>query len=815
MYPLSPTSLPGHDLNNSVFSGTASNTAPSTPSPWGPSTGPSYAPSTPLHTVPSTPTGFTSPVYNPSFYPTHPHRTMSASSHFDLFGSNMRRPSVPVMRTSGIIGDEHGHGGPIDYFDSKLGMRPTSPTNTFYPQHAQQQQHQNMHPLLSNVTPLPTPGGTMVSQAQTPLELTSPTSAQNASFRLPDWGFGFARHSTELSSQQATSQDLSASLTAGEVKGSMALYDPTEVDEIVQRSKSPPVPGGIETDYVNGHSRNPTSVDMSRQTLIQDANNTSYLMDNLALRSPPILPTGVSVQTPSALDSIRARSPSLSQQWGNINAVASDDYFTKAASAAGMTINIAAITAAGVGAEQTTSNGLVHQEAFMLRATADSNGNHVFQRPMSPPGLNMTPNGPMGAGPSVNTIITANDLAASMGQMSLSAAGAGLAGVDMSLGSAGSNGDDDSLQGGFRKNTGLVLVGGSESSSSQSKKPMSWAAIAKTPVKPTPVNTEVLALATPPLLSPLSPTALSPQALSPTSPYAKFGFPPSTGMPLGPQTIPLGSLGPKPMSAPATGSWAAKAKPIVGLPNWTGPVSNGPQLAAPMAMPRPGAPTVAQPPPGTVVIKKDLPMSLANKGINPKVFNIRPDHARYFVIKSYTEDDVHKSLKYDIWASTEIGNRRLDRAYRENGNRGPIYLFFSVNASGHFCGMAEMMSPVDYSTNSNVWAQDKWKGVFKVKWVFVKDIPNGSLRHIRLANNENKPVTNSRDTQELYLDPGREMLKVFHEYKNRTSIIDDFDFYDQKQTEMKKDAVDSQPSGAESSEQQDWEDTDNGNEDTA
>lgn len=60
------------------------------------------------------------------------------------------------------------------------------------------------------------------------------------------------------------------------------------------------------------------------------------------------------------------------------------------------------------------------------------------------------------------------------------------------------------------------------------------------------------------------------------------------------------------------------------------------------------------------------------------------------------------------------------------------------------------------------------------------------------------------------------MLKVFHEYKNRTSIIDDFDFYDQKQTEMKKDAVDSQPSGAESSEQQqDWEDTDNGNEDTA
>ena len=44
------------------------------------------------------------------------------------------------------------------------------------------------------------------------------------------------------------------------------------------------------------------------------------------------------------------------------------------------------------------------------------------------------------------------------------------------------------------------------------------------------------------------------------------------------------------------------------------------------------------------------------------------------------EDDVHKSLKFNIWASTEIGNRRLDKAYRESSRAGPIYLFFSVNA---------------------------------------------------------------------------------------------------------------------------------------
>ncbi|RIA87025.1 hypothetical protein C1645_696428 [Glomus cerebriforme] len=189
------------------------------------------------------------------------------------------------------------------------------------------------------------------------------------------------------------------------------------------------------------------------------------------------------------------------------------------------------------------------------------------------------------------------------------------------------------------------------------------------------------------------------------------------------------------------------------------------------------------------VVKKDMSSWVSARGYNPKSFNCKPNHARYFVIKSYTEDDVHKSLKYDIWASTEIGNRRLDKAFRESADKGPIYLFFSVNASGHFCGMAQMLTPVDYTTSSSVWAQDKWKGVFKVKWIFVKDIPNGQLRHIRVVNNENKPVTNSRDTQELFPEPGREMLKIFFEYRSKTSILDDFEFYDKRQVEMRKDGI--------------------------
>ena len=38
--------------------------------------------------------------------------------------------------------------------------------------------------------------------------------------------------------------------------------------------------------------------------------------------------------------------------------------------------------------------------------------------------------------------------------------------------------------------------------------------------------------------------------------------------------------------------------------------------------------------------------------------------------RSYSEDDVHKAIKYGVWASTDTGNRRLDTAYRELQGQG-------------------------------------------------------------------------------------------------------------------------------------------------
>ncbi|KAF0380795.1 YTH-domain-containing protein [Gigaspora margarita] len=180
-------------------------------------------------------------------------------------------------------------------------------------------------------------------------------------------------------------------------------------------------------------------------------------------------------------------------------------------------------------------------------------------------------------------------------------------------------------------------------------------------------------------------------------------------------------------------------------------------------------------------IEKDTRSWILTRGFNPKTFNCKPPNARFFVIKYYTEDAIYRSIKYGAWSSTEHGNRRLDKAFRENVDKGPIYLFFSVNSSGYFCGMAEMLTPVDYTTSCSFIPKVKWKGKINVKWIFVKDIPYGLLKHIRIVNNENKPITNSRDTQELYPEPGREMLNIFLKYRSETSIIDDSEFYDKRE----------------------------------
>ncbi|KAI3701978.1 hypothetical protein L6452_27517 [Arctium lappa] len=173
-------------------------------------------------------------------------------------------------------------------------------------------------------------------------------------------------------------------------------------------------------------------------------------------------------------------------------------------------------------------------------------------------------------------------------------------------------------------------------------------------------------------------------------------------------------------------------------------------------------------------------------------FQTKYELAKFYIIKSYSEDDVHKCVKYDVWSSTPNGNKKLDAAFgeaeektRETGCRCPVFLFYSVNGSGQFVGVAEMIGPVVFEKKMDFWQLDKWSGFFPVKWHIIKDIPNTQLRHIILENNDNRPVTYTRDTQEVGLEQGLEMLEIMKRYPSKTSLLDDLSFYENREKLLK------------------------------
>lgn len=141
----------------------------------------------------------------------------------------------------------------------------------------------------------------------------------------------------------------------------------------------------------------------------------------------------------------------------------------------------------------------------------------------------------------------------------------------------------------------------------------------------------------------------------------------------------------------------------------------------------------------------------------------------FFVIKSYDLVDINASFINNVWSSTELGNKRLSKAFK---SKNEVYLLFLVNGSGKFCGVAKMTSDIDFDNHCDIWSEEsKWKGAFNVEWLLIKDIPNKYFQQFKIANNENKSVTNSRDTQEIPYDIGISMLKIFSTFKHVSSFL--------------------------------------------
>ena len=181
-----------------------------------------------------------------------------------------------------------------------------------------------------------------------------------------------------------------------------------------------------------------------------------------------------------------------------------------------------------------------------------------------------------------------------------------------------------------------------------------------------------------------------------------------------------------------------------------------------------------------------IDINTKNKAIYEKV----DSNSKFFVIKSFSEEDVHKSIKYGVWSSSRNGNLTLSNAFlltkEKNSN---VYLFFSCNGSGRYVGVARMKTPCDENRTFEFWTQDgKWPGLFDVEWLFIKDVPFKEFKEIiiTMKDGEIKPISNARDTQEIPFEQAKIMLEKIANYQNSNTILEHFEFYDMRQENYEK-----------------------------
>lgn len=165
-------------------------------------------------------------------------------------------------------------------------------------------------------------------------------------------------------------------------------------------------------------------------------------------------------------------------------------------------------------------------------------------------------------------------------------------------------------------------------------------------------------------------------------------------------------------------------------------------------------------------------------------------NSSFFVIKSFSEEDVHKAIKYKVWSSTKNGNQILNLSFKKTvSNNGDVYFFFSCNGSGRFIGLARMVSALDEKNSFMYWTQDsKWSGLFDIEWIFIKDIPFKAFKSIEvlMKDGQVKPVTYSRDTQEIPYEDGVKMIEIFDKYNHSNTILEHFEYYDIRQENYEK-----------------------------
>nr|BAN65661.1 YT521-B-like family protein [Babesia bovis] len=144
----------------------------------------------------------------------------------------------------------------------------------------------------------------------------------------------------------------------------------------------------------------------------------------------------------------------------------------------------------------------------------------------------------------------------------------------------------------------------------------------------------------------------------------------------------------------------------------------------------------------------------------------------YYIVKSFSDQNVRAALIHNVWATTPKNEVILDKAYQKGGN---VILVFSINGSSRFIGYALMQSrPGHASFNESVFFMangNKFNGkYFDILWIRVIDLPFTACAKLKNSLNEYKPVKLARDGQEIDRNTGKALCIIFEEHYKCSNI---------------------------------------------
>ena len=153
---------------------------------------------------------------------------------------------------------------------------------------------------------------------------------------------------------------------------------------------------------------------------------------------------------------------------------------------------------------------------------------------------------------------------------------------------------------------------------------------------------------------------------------------------------------------------------------------------------------------------------------NENLSNSLLEGSQFFIIKSSNRENIEKSKKNSVWATTLVNSNKLNDAFK----KGKVILIFSASGTQSYQGYA-IMTSCTADTPSNLWQIEnniKLGGNFSVVWLCFCELSFSRVKHLQNTKKSGEPVNKSRDCTELPPIIGNELCKLCYEQEKKDLI---------------------------------------------